>query len=138
MEDICNRFPSLIKMVCINFDNQTLMKSKEANQALTNERLIWIRIIKKHCNSFKGFEEAWSKVVSKAPIDIVRKIAMTLEKYGKEKFSCNMAPLHIAAREGSIELYNFVNAQTDVKNPADENGWTPLHRSWPCARLIGS
>ena len=68
MEDICNRFPSLIKMVCINLDNQTLMKSKEANQALTNERLIWIRIIKKHCNSFKGFEEAWSKVVSKAPI----------------------------------------------------------------------
>ena len=85
MEDLCERFPLLSKMVFENLDDQSLVKVKESSQKinnhLQNERLYWIRRIKKHVEYFKKFADAWKKVIDKTPVKDVRKLAITVESY---------------------------------------------------------
>ena len=85
MEDLCERFPLLSKMVFENLDDQSLVKVKESsrkiNNHLQNERLYWIRRIKKHIGYFKKFADAWKKVIDKTPVKNVRKLAITVESY---------------------------------------------------------
>ena len=83
MEDLCERFPLLSKMVFENLDNQKLVIVKESsleiNNHLQNERFYWIRIIKKHVERFNGFVDAWKKVIHKTPVKTVRELAITVE-----------------------------------------------------------
>ena len=85
MEGLCERFPLLSKMVFENLDDQSLVKVKESNREinnhLQNERVYWIRMIKKHIGLFKEFADAWKKVIDKTPVETVRELAITVESY---------------------------------------------------------
>ena len=85
MEDLCERFPLISKMVFENLDHQSLVKIKESSWKINNhhqnERFYWIRIIKKHVEHFKGFTDAWKKVFDKTPVKIVRKLAIIFDGY---------------------------------------------------------
>ena len=135
MEDLCERFPLLSKMVFENLDNQSLVKVKESsweiNNHLQNERFYWIRIIKKHVEHFKEFADAWKKVIDKTPVKTLRKLAITVESYFNDDqyqgYSKQLHPLHVAAERGYLSLCKYIVEKTGDFNPKLADKFTALH-----------
>ena len=131
MEIICKRFPTASDLILKYLDDKSLVKSKEASRDvakyLDNERFYWIRILKKNNCQFRSFEESWNQVIIKTPLDIIKQLTLAVKKniYGYK----NLAPLHIAAKEGSIKLCEYIITKTSKFNPVGEFGLTPLHLS---------
>ena len=150
MEDLCERFPSISKMLFENLDDQSLVKVKESslkiNNHLQNERFYWVRIIKKHFEQFEEFElfeefaDAWKKVIDKTPVETVRKLAITVEDYFNYFFDndhvdviyrCHghnsLHPLHVAAEMGNLSLCEYIAEKTGEFNPKLADNCTALH-----------
>ena len=68
MEEFIARFPVIGQEIFNQLDNQTLTKCKEVsrdlNQFLEDDRLVWTRIIKKYDASHVEFKDAWKLVVN--------------------------------------------------------------------------
>ena len=111
------------KRVLNNLDDQTLTRSKEVNRdiakSLEDERFYWIRTIKKHVENFKGHEQSWKEVIFKTPINIVKQLAVAVQLFFKSYWrkDVKVAPLHIAAEKGSLQLCQYVITKTKDKNP---------------------
>ena len=140
MDILCKRFPLVVKRVLDNLDDQSLIRSKEASrriaESLDNEKSYWIRILKKHNEKFTGCEESWREVIHKVPIDFVKQLAIAVQQVFKY-FWCKkqVAPLHIAVEVGSFQLCQYVISKTKNKNPADNDGRTPIHKAAMTGRL---
>ena len=123
MELVCKRFPHILEMVSNNLDDQSLIalkeSSREISMSLDEERFFWIRIIRRYEENFKKFKDSWREVLQKTPIDNVRKIANAVQKffatfsYYKEQ----LAPLHVAAVQGDLQLCKEIITKTSEKNP---------------------
>ena len=85
MDDLCERFPLVAKMVLNNLDDQSLTNCKIVNRKLNNfienERFYWIRILKKYVLNFVSFSDSWRKVIKKAPIEIVKELAIASQEF---------------------------------------------------------
>ena len=112
MEVIFRRFPLASGKILKNLDDQSLTRSKIASRGITNllenEKIFWIRIIKKYKGNFKGFEESWQQVVDKIPVDLVKQLARAVQEYFKLYNTNEIAPLQIAIEKGNFELCQFV------------------------------
>ena len=130
MEVIFRRFPLASGKILKNLDDQSLTRSKIASRGITNllenEKIFWIRIIKKYKGNFKGFEESWQQVINKISIDLVKQLARAVQEYFK-LYNCELAPHQIAIEKGNFELCEYVFRKCTNKNPAGKYGWTPLH-----------
>ena len=93
-------------------DVKSLTRSKEASReiakCLDNGKLFWIRIIKKHAENFKGFEESWKEVIRRTPLDIIKQLALTVNEFFKSYTDKKVAPLHIVAEKGTFQLFQYV------------------------------
>ena len=132
MENLVKRFPDVGVKIFKNLDQKGLdriiVASKVIAKFLQNEKLNWIRIIKIYNEKFQGHEESWRQVVIKIPFNTVKKLAFAVQQFFKiNSFNTHMAPLHIVVKNGSLDLFEYTMSKTSIKNPADKNGWTPLH-----------
>ena len=135
MEEVSNRFPSLVHMILENVDNESLVKfketSREMSEFLINDRFYWIRILKKHGKYFKEFADSWKKVIDKTPVKIVKELAMTVEDYFNYSLynddDYQLHPLHIAAEGGRLQLCRHIVEKTDDFNPKLHDRVTALH-----------
>ena len=133
MEVLLKRFPLACKKIFINLDDQTLVRSKEASRGLfeflQNNKLFWIRIMRKYKRNFEGLEESWNQVIKKTPLKFVKQLAVKTEEsfeYGLW-FNEKVAPLHIAVERRANALCESIIRKSSDKNPANNFGTTPLH-----------
>ena len=116
MDILCKRFALVGEMVPNNLDNQSLTKSKEANKEISkfldNGRFFWTRIIKKYNKNFEGFEESWKEAINKTPYNILKQLAIAVEQFFKSYSFKQVAPLHIAAEKGSLQLCEYIIRKT--------------------------
>ena len=85
MENLRNRFPILIQLILENVDDQSLVTFKETSREMfdfiNDERFYWLRILRKYNGSFVEFSKSWRMVIQKNPVEIVREIAVAVEKF---------------------------------------------------------
>ena len=123
MDVISKRFPLVIKRILKNLDNQSLNRSMEASREfskiLGNQRFYWFRLIKKYSKYFQGFEESWINAINKIPANILKQLAIAVEKFFKAYpfEQIRVTPLHIGAVEGNLQLSQYLIAKLKDKNP---------------------
>ena len=77
MENLHNRFPTLISKILENVDAESLVTFKSTNRQMhgfiVEERFYWIRIIKK-------YNEDWEQIINKTPIEALKELAVESER----------------------------------------------------------
>ena len=135
MEDFCERFPCVSEKIFNSLEDQSLAtcneSSRNLNSLLNDERILWIRIIKKYISSIQDFPMTWGRFLYKTPLEIVRKLAKTVVKFFKsnEKFWLydSLSPLHISSNCGVLDLCQYIFEKTGKINPKTNDGLTPFH-----------
>ena len=143
MEDLMNRFPSLIPIILENLDNQSLVNFKNTSRDLRDfvesERFYWIRIIEKYKGNFEEFSKCWKKVIERTPREIVKRIALAVKYFFSTCFSNDRkfifikrykqwSPLHIAAASRDPIFLHHVIEKTKFENyKSVTNSLSPLH-----------
>ena len=126
MENLHNRFPTLIPMVLENVDDESLVIFKETNREinyfLDKERFYWIRILRRYNNNFVDFWSSWKMVVKNNSVEKVREIAMAVEEFFRvprdvPRNSRQWAPLHIAAESGNLSIFKYIFHKTNNEYP---------------------
>ena len=135
LEEFCKRFPNLLKNIMTELDDESLMNLKntsyEIHESMEQEAYFWIRILQKYlCRSKSGFSEAWRKVIDKTPVEIVKKLAETVEEFQKDSQVADYIyqPSFVVAYCGSPTLYKHTVDRFRAHNVSDEKtGTTSLH-----------
>ena len=88
MENFWRRFPLASEAILKNLDDKSLARGKEVSREMfelicKNGRVFWIRSIKNLNKHFDGHEESWKQVVNKAPVAILKQLAIASHKYFK-------------------------------------------------------
>ena len=122
MEIIFKRFPLIRQRVFRYLDNQSLTRIIEAKRGFAEflkiERFFWIRIIKKYDRNFEGVEDSWKEVLHRTPIDVIKQLALAVEKFFNSYSSEHqVSPLHIVAKKGTLNLFQYVITKVTDKNP---------------------
>ena len=130
LENICERFPVLCEKILTNLDDKNLVNIKVVSRKLCslvqNERLLWIRNIKKFisaehalgiwicgCRFFPKsvnykISEKWQQVINKTPVQFLKELAIAVTKvhekyknytnYNENVINMNeLSPLHMIA-----------------------------------------
>ena len=135
MKEVLDRFPKLGEGIFEQLDDQNLVICKKVHKTWRNnildQRIYWIRMIRKgtkHCNEFA---EEWRKAVEKIPIRILEKLARLVLRCNKDLSKRSISPLHICALYGDLEIFNSIEIKFQDKNPkyvaGEHKGCTPLH-----------
>ena len=132
MDVIFKRFPVVRQMVLKKLDDQSLVRSIEANRVfaeiLDKERLYWVRIIKKYIGKFKGVKESWKEVLHRTPVDVTKELALTVEKLFKFYILKQIIPLHVGfALNGYLNICKLITEKTWNTTYSNLFGLTPLH-----------
>ena len=139
MEGLIKRIPNVGKMILEELDYHTLSNfrktSRKISQSLEKERFFWIRVIRKFNEVYKKEYldlEAWKLVLDRTPVEIVKQWATYVNKL----FSSNLlefgvyqwSPLHVAAKEGNLEVCRLLMEKMENKYPNNEKreGFSPL------------
>ena len=116
MEDLCYRFPHIVSMVLKDLDNQSLIKSMEANRELnnflSNDRIYWIRVLAHYKTNFIKFKGSWRRSLHQVPTVKIKELAQAAHdffEYRPSRLDKQWSPLHVAAHNGSLELYQHNN-----------------------------
>ena len=139
MNIISNRFPLVNRRIFQNLDNQSLIRIKEVSrgiaEAIDNDRILWVRLIKKYNKNFEGEEESWKEVITKTPVEILKQLANVIQQYFKCNSHTKVAPIHIAVEKGSLLLCQYIIKKTKNKNPPGKFEISMVYNNKPC---IGS
>ena len=136
MENIFQRFPHLGEAILSNLDNEYLVSCNGINQDWQNfigqQKLSWIRMIKKYVGSSHNLPDSWLKFLPKTPINIVKAIALDVKDVHtadrKEPYVYNgVSPLHITAACGNLKVCKYILTKADYKNTKTESGVPFLH-----------
>ena len=94
MENFWRRFPLASEAILKNLDDESLDRSKEVSQEIFRlwKRVFWIRSIKNLNKHFEGPEESWKQVVNKAPIAILKQLAIASHEYFEVSFHLRVWP----------------------------------------------
>ena len=77
-----------------------------------------MRIIKNYNGNFEGHQESWKQVMNKASFDIMKQLAIAVRQFFESYSFKQLAPFHIAAEKGSLELCQEIINKTKDKNPS--------------------
>ena len=135
MENIFQRFPHIGEAILSHLDNENLANCNGINQDwqdfLGQQKLFWIRMIKKYVGSSHNLPDSWLKFLPKTPIDIVKAIALDVKEFytaeQEKPFPHDGSPLLIAAACGNLKVCKYILTKVDDKNPKTGLGVTPLH-----------
>ena len=81
----------------------------------------------KRLKSFGGFTDSWRDILYKIPLDILKELAHSVQKFFKS-FSYHLikvAPLHIASLRNDLQLFQYVLTKARDKNPKGQMGVLP-------------
>ena len=85
MERILQTIPHVFEMVSNDLDDQSLCSLKATSKTIYNaierERLFWIRVVERYGANFVLFENSWNEVITKTPVEIIRKLAKTVQEF---------------------------------------------------------
>ena len=74
MDVFFNRFPLVSNHLLNLLDDTTLLHCKEASRELNdfiqNEKIVWLRIIRLYKGNIIGFEDSWKKTIEKDSVGI--------------------------------------------------------------------
>ena len=131
MERFYKRFPHIGAQIFGSLDDHTLSNCKEASEEmqeiLENERFIWIRKLRIFNGHFEKFKKSWIEAINKTPVERVRKLAFSVQKFFRRyrcysDFEKQLAPLHIAVALGDFHLCKYILGKTTNKNPRGSKG----------------
>ena len=152
MEEMCQRFPLVAQKILNHIDNGALVNFKAAGrnnaEFLRKERFYWLRIIKRYNFLIGELQEIWNKVVRKSPVEIIRELAIAVNKFPQavskkcrkaegwsirsvddfvQKLEKQWHPLFIGAACGTVNLCNHIIQKTGDIEPLLKSRGTPLH-----------
>ena len=131
METLCYRFPHIASMILKDLDDQSLIKSIEANRELdnflSNDRIFWTRVLAKHKCNFIQFKDSWRRSLCQVPVVKIKELAIAAQNFFKIFLESQWSPLDIAANKGSLELYKYVSRKCGSINPVRDDGITAIH-----------
>ena len=134
MESIFEKIPDLGDKIIKELDNQTLVKCKEVqrswNKFINKEKILWFRMIQKYIGVKNEFSIAWRKVLTKVPADFVSQVAITTQQFHalwtiramQQMMMLQIpgaSPIHVAASDGSVDLYKQIAAKLGDMNQTD-------------------
>ena len=113
METLCYRFPHLASMILKDLDDQSLMKSMEANRELenflSNDRIFWTRVLAKYRSSFIQFKDSWRRSLCQAPVVKIKELAIAAQNFfqNQSRLECQWSdcPIKKTINQG----YSLVN-----------------------------
>ena len=134
MEVLNLRFEHLSEKIYANLDDESLSKCKEVSRSwytyISNLKCLQIRLIQGILKPFQVNEQEWSKVLlnanSKTIWDIKECVLQFLQTKNQD-FYCFLAPLHLFAAIGSMNLLHTFYEKAVNKFPKDNFGCTPLY-----------
>ena len=111
MEDLCERFPLVAELILDKLDDQSLVNCKESSRELRefldNEKLLFLRIIRKQNINFVEFHEAWKKILDRAQVEFVKQLAIGTKNFfniDPSRQENQWHPLIIAANHGILSI----------------------------------
>ena len=119
-----NRFPLVSNHLLDLLDDTSLLRCKEASRELNNfiknEKIIWLRIIRLYKENTIGFEDSWKQTIEKDCVNNVKELALATQNFFKDeqRFLSQWHPLFICAAEGSLELCKHIIEKTGDNNPS--------------------
>ena len=89
MDVFVNRFPLVSNHLLDLLDDTTLLHCKEASKELNNfiqnEKIVWLRIIRLYKGNIVGFEDSWKKTIEKDSVDNIKQLALATQTFFKHK-----------------------------------------------------
>ena len=77
-------------------------------------------MIQNYIGDVNEFSTAWRKVLTKTPVDFVTHIALATQRFDAEpQIHSLLSPIHVAANDGSVDLYNQIAAKLADMNQTD-------------------
>ena len=129
------RFPHLSVMILDHLDNQSLanckLVSKDLNIYLSKQRFHQIRIIKETVEKFQELRQPWINLFKKANTETIMKVGHAVGQFYTQKgvkylHYEGITPLHVAAAEGNVSLYDMIVEHAQNKDPIDDLGFGPM------------
>ena len=118
MEEILLRFSHIGRAIFIELNGKDFCKSKEVNGA-------WYHFI----NNDRALKKVNKKLIQD-------KIQILTAECKRSRIFPKPSPFHLAAERGYLPLCQEIMENSDVENPKDWRGWTPLQ--WPgCQEVQG-
>ena len=134
MEDICNRFPHIATTILKDLDDQSLIKSMEANRELnnflSNNRIYWTRVLAIYNTNFTLFKRAWRRCLHQVPVVKIKELVIAAHNFFKNQSSFNnkqWSPLHIAANNGNLDFYKYIARKCGCINHVRDDGIAAIH-----------
>ena len=137
----CTRFPMMAGMIFKNLNDKSLVSCKMANRNINtfikNERFFWLRQIGSYSKYLQEFQMAWNKTLKQTSTFILMQIARAANQLYSDCADryiltgdighFNWSPLHVAARSGTLALFEYILGK--VKNNITEgrHGLTAMH-----------
>ena len=134
MEKILIRFPTVGLEIFKQLDNQNLTNCKKVsrswNYLLSQNKLMWIRMIKKYQENHLEFKDDWKTVMARVPLETVKQLGIAVEKFytlDLTNLKFQHSPLHVLADQGLHSHFEFLFVRTEKINPKRSDGISPYY-----------
>ena len=135
MNTLFARFPHISEAIFSIVDNKSLSNSRKVNREwrsnIDNLKNRWIRKIQWRTKKCDKFRNEWDLALKGTPVEILKKLCSAIDKFNGFRGTniIQLSPLHIVARIGPSELFTYVLAKMEIKNPENDHKWTPFHEA---------
>ena len=135
IDNLMFRFPHLSVMIFDHLDNQSLVNcklvSKDLNIYLSEQKFHQIRIITETVKKFQELRQPWINVFKKANTETIMKLGSAVGQFYTKKGVKylnyeGITPLHIAAAEDNVLLYDMILEHAQNQDPIDDKGFGPM------------
>ena len=134
MEDVTLRFSHLSGNIFNLLSNETIVNCMQVSRFLKNyldnQKFLEIRKIISTVEQFHNVGKSWKRIFATASTAMIRDLRYAVGQFYKKDTNLNyfegLAPLHVVAATGQLELFKKIIIKVDEKNPKDIDGNTPL------------
>ena len=133
IDKICERYPHVGEIIFNYLDDQSLQQCREVcttwSTFLNLKPFYWIRMMKNYIGGQKEFSVDWNRFFKQIPVETAKPFALNIahQDFLPEHFKVARSPLHIAAMNGSLTIFEYIHEKVTDKNPRDYRGRVPLH-----------
>ena len=134
IENLMFRFPHLSVTIFDNLNNQSLadckLLSKDLNIYLSEQKFHQIRIITETVKKFQELRQPWINVFKKANTETIMQLGCAVSQFYTQGVKYlnyeGITPLHSAAAEDNVLLYDMILEHAQNQDPIDDKGYGPM------------